>query len=349
MINIDSNTINIKSTIRDALARLTVLGENLTLFVVDKNMILLGVITDGDIRRGLLKGLKISDSVSSVMNKDFESLKEDNISIQEIKRIKSKNFLRIIPILSNNNRIIKFINISEIKDFLPLDAVIMAGGKGERLMPLTAYTPKPMLMVSEKPILEHNIDLLSKYGISKIFLSVNYLKEKIINHFSDGSTKGIVIKYLIEDKALGTIGSIKLAKNYNYDDILVMNSDLLTNIDLSDFFNSYKKMNADMAIATTSYNIDVPYAILESKDGFVKSLKEKPKYTFFSNAGIYLISRKLLNIIPDDKFYNATDLINELIRLNKVVINYPILGYWLDIGRHEDFKKAQEDYKHIIF
>ena len=128
-----------------------------------------------------------------------------------------------------------------------------------------------------------------------------------------------------------------------------MNSDLLTNINLADFYNSFKESDADMAIATTSYNVNIPYAVLDVENGRVKSFKEKPTFNYFSNAGIYLIKKDLINEIPENEFYNATDLINQLIKLNRVVITYPILGYWLDVGKHEDYIKAQEDIKHIVF
>ena len=243
----------------------------------------------------------------------------------------------------------RFVNISELKTFLPVHAIIMAGGKGERLLPLTLDTPKPMLEVNGKPIIEHNIDLLAKYGIGNLHISVNYLKDTIKNYFSNEVNKNITINYLDEEKPLGTFGSIKLTNSYKYSDLLIMNSDLLTNINIADFYKSFKDSNADMAIATTSYSVNIPYAVLETENGLVKSFKEKPTYTYFSNAGIYLIKKELINEIPENEFYNATDLINKLINTNRVVLTYPILGYWLDIGRHEDYKKANEDFKHINF
>jgi NDP-sugar pyrophosphorylase family protein len=148
---------------------------------------------------------------------------------------------------------------------------------------------------------------------------------------------------------LGTLGAITQTDAYKFDDILVMNSDLLTNINLEDFYKTFKESDADMAIATTGYNITVPYAVLETSEGIVHSFKEKPTYTYFSSAGIYLIKRKYLAEIPADEFYNATDLISDLISKNRKVISFPILGYWLDIGRHEDYLKAQEDFRHINF
>lgn len=348
MLGKANNILSSDSSIRTALEKLTLLGETLTLFIVDPNSILIGVVTDGDIRRGLIKGCELDEAVIKIMNKNFKSINEDQLSIKLIDDLK-KSSAKIIPILDKNNRIVRFVNISEIKSVLPVHAIIMAGGKGERLLPLTLGTPKPMLEVCGKPIIEHNIDLLAKYGIVNLHISVNYLKDAIKKYFSNGENKNITIHYLDEEKPLGTFGSIKLTNSYKYADLLIMNSDLLTNINIADFYKSFKDNNADMAIATTSYLVNIPYAVLETENGYVKSFKEKPTYTYFSNAGIYLIKKELVSEIPDNEFYNATDLINKLINTNRVVLTYPILGYWLDIGRHEDYKKANEDFKHLNF
>jgi len=344
----DSNIISHNMVIRKALERLSELGENLTLFVIGSNAELIGVLTDGDIRRGLVKGINLEELVTEIMNKNFVSIQEEKISYNSIKKLK-KSGAEIIPVTDNFNRIIRFINFQKIKDLLPLDVVILAGGKGTRLMPLTKDIPKPMLKVSGKPILEHNIDLLIRYGLANINISVNYLKDKIKDYFLNGSKKAIEINYIEENQPLGTLGSINLIKDSKYSDLLIINSDILTNIDLTDFYTSFKKSKAEMAIATISYKVNVPYAVLETVDGKVTSIKEKPSYAYFSNAGIYLIKKRLRNEIPEGQFYNATDLIDKLTNERRLVITYPILGYWLDIGRHEDYTKANQDFRHIKF
>jgi dTDP-glucose pyrophosphorylase len=348
MISKLTHIISIATTIRQALEKLTALGEDLTLFIVDNHEVLSGVITDGDIRRGLIKGITLDEAVSNIMNINFKYIFENEMSFELIDQLK-KSSVKIIPVLCEDKKVLRFINVSDIKSFLPLDAVIIAGGRGERLLPLTKDLPKPMLNIGNKPILEHNIDLLSKYGISNIYISVNYLKNCIKDYFDNGTKKNIDIHYIEEELPLGTIGSIKLSNTYKNSDLLIMNSDLLTNINLADFYNSFKESEADMSIATTSYNVNIPYAVLDVENGLVKSFKEKPTFNYFSNAGIYLIKKDLINEIPENEFYNATDLINQLIKLNRVVITYPILGYWLDVGKHEDYIKAQEDIKHIVF
>ena len=348
MINKNTHTINKIATIRQALEKLTALGENLTLFTINEKEELLGVITDGDIRRGLIKGFSLDDEISNIMNKNFKFIHENEISFDVITSLR-KTSVKIIPILGIDNKILRFINLSDIKAILPIDAVLIAGGKGERLLPLTKNMPKPMLNIGAKPILEHNIDFLSKYGITNFHISVNYLKNIIKDYFKNGSNKNIEISYIEENEPLGTIGSVKLSNAYKNSDLLIMNSDLLTNINLADFYNSFKESNADMSIATTSYNVNIPYAVLEVENGQVKSFKEKPTYNYFSNAGIYLIKKSLINEIPEKEFYNATDLINKLLQSKRTVTTYPILGYWLDVGKHEDYSKAQEDIKHIVF
>jgi dTDP-glucose pyrophosphorylase len=348
MISINSHTINKNSSIRHALEKLTAIGENLTLFIIDDFEILLGVITDGDIRRGLIKGFTIEDAILNIMNINFKYILENEMNFEQISLLK-KTSANIIPVLTKENKILRFINLNEIKAILPIDAVLIAGGKGERLLPLTKNIPKPMLNIGTKPILEHNIDFLSKYGITNFHISVNYLKNIIKEYFKNGSNKNIEIKYIEENEPLGTIGSVKLSNSYKNSDLLIMNSDLLTNINLDDFYNAFKVSGADMSIATTSYSVNIPYAVLDVENGNVKSFKEKPTYTYFSNAGIYLIKKDLIKEIPENEIYNATDLISKLITQKKTVITYSILGYWLDVGKHEDYSKAQEDIKHIVF
>lgn len=228
-----------------------------------------------------------------------------------------------------------------------LDVVIMAGGEGKRLMPLTKHTPKPLLKVGNKPIIEYSTDLLASYGIKHITITVNYLSEQIITYFKENNKHRIDFTYVKEDKPLGTIGPLKLIKNFKSDFILIINADLLTNVDLNEIFNNLLSKEGDALMATVPYKVDVPHGVVETKAGYVIDLKEKPSYTFYSNAGIYIFKKEYLDFIPENTFFNATDLIEVLLAKGKKIINYPILNYWLDIGKHEDFEKAQEDIKHL--
>jgi NDP-sugar pyrophosphorylase family protein len=256
-----------------------------------------------------------------------------------------KNEYEVIPIVDSQNKVVDIINFREKRSYLPVEAVIMAGGKGQRLLPLTLSKPKPLLCVGDKPIIEYNIDRLSLYGIKDFWISINYLGDQIESFLSNGDEKEISIQYIREEKPLGTIGAISLISNFRHNYILITNSDILTNIDYEKFFTDFINQDADMAIVTIPYNVNIPYAVLETENGIVKSFAEKPTFTYYSNGGIYLIKRHLLDLIPGQEFFNATDLILKLISLNMKVYSYPLTGYWLDIGNHSDFQKAQNDIK----
>jgi len=349
MSSLDNHILYHTESVRLALAKLDKLGTDAVLFVTDENKMLIGSLTDGDLRRGFIKNLSFDDSILKYIQQSPVAIIQNNYTLTQLEEFKKKNF-KIIPILNEDRIVIDILNFRIQQTIIPADAVLMAGGEGKRLRPLTEKTPKPLLKVGDKPIIEHNIDRLINVGIKNINLSINYLGEQLISYFGDGVDKNAHINYVQEDKPLGTIGSILLVDDFNHDDILVMNSDLLTNIDFADFFTVFKDSDADMAVAATSYHVDVPYAVLEVSEGNkVSSLKEKPRYTYYSNAGIYLLKRSVLEMIPSDIFYDITDLMDALLAANKKLITYPIVGYWLDIGKHEDFKKAQEDIKHINF
>lgn len=340
------NLLDCKATILEALEKLNNVPDSLTLFVVDKEGKLLGTLTDGDIRRGLLRGKTLNDSVDVVMHRDFRFLRNHKFSISEIIAFREKK-ISLIPLLDEKDRIVRLIQLNRLRSMLPVQAVIMAGGRGERLRPLTDNTPKSLLPVGNKPILEHTLDRLRSFGITDIFLSVHYLADEIIRYFGDGSDRGIRISYLRESKPMGTIGSINLADKFPFRDILLMNADLLTNIDFEEFYLSHLNEKADLSVASVPYNVELPYAILETHDQKVVSFREKPTYTYFSNAGMYLFRKDLLEYIPSGTRYDATDFMNALLGQGKKVSCYPFHGYWLDIGRHEDYTKAIADIQHI--
>ncbi len=336
-------------TAREALRQLDAIGIIApVLFIYDDLNRIVGAITDGDIRRGLLKNLAIDDSVVEFMRKEIRFFTEGSYSKADIKSFKDIN-IRFVPVLDQERRLVHLVDTYYTKANIPAMAVVMAGGRGERLMPLTEKTPKPMLKVGGKPIIEYNIEHLVRHGIRDISISIRYLGEQLQEYFKDGSHKNANISYITEDKPLGTIGALKRIASISQDYILVMNSDLLTDIDLESFFETFIEQGADMAVATIPYDVNIPYAVMELEGNVVKDFKEKPRYTYYSNAGIYLMKRELLDIIPDDQFFDATDLMNTVIAQGKKLIADPILSYWLDIGRMEDFYKAQEDIKHLKF
>lgn len=331
-----------------ALKRMNELSGDLTLFIIDEDNKLIGSLTDGDARRGLLNGLSVDDNICSFMNHSCFTISSNGNNMQDIIAAKKKN-IRIIPLIDEQNHIQRLINFSFYYSYLPVDAFILAGGEGIRLRPLTANTPKPMLAVGDKPILEHLIDRLIRFGIYNIQLSVNYLGDKISDYFKDGADKGVQIDYVREKKQMGTIGSISSAKPFQNDDVLIINSDLLTNINFEEFYIDFIEKDADMSIACVPYSINIPYAILDITDDHVKGLKEKPTFEFLSNAGIYLIKKKHLQRIPADAFYNATDLIKEMIAGGLKITHFTLLNYWLDIGKMDDYHRAQRDIQYIQF
>lgn len=346
MIDLAKHIINQTEPVKQALKQLNQLGNNLTLFVVDDTKKLVGTLTDGDVRRGIVEGLELTASVKKFMFHNFRYLQRNNYSISDLDEFRNKG-IKLIPIVDEDFKILRLINLSLVRSIIPADALILAGGVGERLKPLTEKTPKPLLNVGGKPIIEHNIDRLIHYGIDNINISIRYLGEQLVNYFGDGKSKGIQINYTTETVPLGTIGALKLVNEIYHDSILVMNSDLLTTIDFEDFFKQFEQDNADMTVAAIPYPVNIPYAVLETRGNEIVSLQEKPTYTYYSNAGIYLLKKEVLKFIPENKFFNATDLIELLISQGRKVTNYPILGYWLDIGRMEDYKRAQEDIKHL--
>jgi len=338
------------ATAKEALERLNDLADKtVSLFVADAEKKITGSLTDGDIRRGFLQELKVTDVVSKFMNRSFNFISGENISQEQLSHFK-KNALRFVPQLDAQHRLVKVVDVSLLKAILPVDVVIMAGGRGERLKPLTDNTPKPLLEIGGKPIIERNIDRLASFGVKNFFLSVNYLAEQIEKYFGDGAAKNISMNYVHESNPLGTIGAAGTITDFKNEFVLVLNSDLLTNIDFEEFFLQFKNQNADFSIATIPYNVNVPYAILELSDkSQIMSLKEKPTYTYFANAGIYLVKKNLLQLIPQGKKFDATDLIELLIQENKKVVSFPILSYWLDIGNMDDYRRAQMDVLHLNF
>lgn len=334
-------------TLLDALKQINSLAPNpLVLFVVNEKEQMVGTLTDGDSRRALIKGASVNDKASDVMHRRFNFLRKGvNDNVENIHRQRDMQ-MKLVPILDEDNHIIDIINLDRYITRLPIDAVLMAGGKGERLRPLTEKTPKPLLKVGEKCIIDHNVDRLIKYGIQHINVTVNYLHEQIEDHYSEPRA-GVNVRTFKEPKFLGTIGSIRFVDTFYNDTVLVMNSDLFTNIDYEDFFLHFQQHDAEMSVAAVPYNISIPYGILDLDGRDIKGLLEKPKYNYYANAGIYLIKRKTLDEIPEDTFFNATDLIEKLISQGKKVIRYPLNGTWIDIGNPQEYQKAQDLVKHL--
>lgn len=318
----------------------------LVLFVVDGNQRMTGTLTDGDIRRALIKGVKVEDPIKKAAHSNFNYLRKGvNDDVANIHRQRELK-MKLVPVLDDTNHIFEIINLEKYRTKLPIDAVLMAGGKGERLRPLTEKTPKPLIKVGRKAIIDYNIDNLISYGIKHISVTVNYLGEQIEEHFRD-ERDGIKIETVREPKYLGTIGSIKFIDTFYNDTVLVMNSDLFTNINYEDFFLHFKEHDADMSVAAVAYDVSVPYGVFDLDGRVIKGIIEKPTYHYYANAGIYLFKKELLKYINDGDFFNATDFIEKLVEMKKKVVRFPITGYWIDIGQHSELKKAEELVKHL--
>ena len=314
--------------------------------MVDEKNRMVGTLTDGDSRRALISGASVNDKAEKVMHTCFNFMKEEDAkNVQEIRHQKEMH-MKLVPILDEDYHIVDIINLEKFKTRLPVDAVMMAGGKGERLRPLTEKTPKPLLPVGGKAIIDHNVDRLISYGVNHISVTVNYLMEQIENHYRE-PRNGVEIQTVREPKFLGTIGSIRFVPEFYNDTVLVMNSDVFTNIDYEDFFLHFQQHDAEMSVAAIPYNVAIPYGIFDLEGRNIKGLIEKPKYNYYANAGIYLIKRRALDEIPEETMFHATDLVEKLIAEGKKVIRYPLNGTWIDIGNPQEYQKANDLVKHL--
>ncbi len=337
----DRHLIDSNSRIVDALDALNRLsGGVMTLLVTDgDDGPMAGTVTDGDIRRALLRGVPLDAPVTHAMKRDFRYLREhDDNAVATLRELRAMG-IRLVPVLDASGHISRIIDTTITTTLLPVGAILMAGGKGERLRPLTIDTPKPLLHVGGRPIIDHNISALAAAGVSDISVTVNYLAEKIEAHFSAPSA-GVKVKCVREDRPLGTMGAAALCELPPMGETIVMNSDLLTDISFEEMYLHHKSHKADITGAAIPYTVSVPYAILETDGELVRSLEEKPSYSYYANAGIYIISNRLLRSLPTDRRTDATDLMSDTIAAGGRVTYFPLAGTWIDIGSPADYERA---------
>lgn len=334
-------------SVENALRKLDENHKEGTLFVVDENSRLLGSITDGDIRRGLIKGLSKYDLLIKFINRKPKVILEDAINFDLISVFKQQ-MIKLVPIVNERSEILSILNLELAQGKIPLDCLILAGGKGERLRPLTNNIPKPLIKVGEKSIIEHNIDRLISFGVENFWISVKYLGDQIIEKL-DHYKSQVSINFIEEKEFFGTAGSLSSLKGKTYQDVLMMNSDLLTNINFQKMYDLFKERNADLAVACTTYEKQIPYAVMEinSKEELV-DFKEKPIYNHYTNAGIYMIKQYLIDVVPKNTFFDATDLLKQLMDSNQKVISYRMKEYWRDIGKHKDLIEANSDIQNLM-
>lgn len=334
------------ATIREALKRINeTSGSGQILFVLNDKQQVVATLSDGDIRRGLIAGHELNEPVEQIMYRNFRHLPAGKVDIEQLRQFRQQQ-LPVVPILDADGRLSDIINLHKQKSLLPIDAVIMAGGKGERLRPLTLTTPKPLLPVGNKAIIDHNVDRLISYGVEHISVTVNYLAEQLEKHYMKPH-EGVHVECVREPKFLGTMGAVRLVKKFYNDVVLVMNSDLFTDIDFEDMYLHFIENKADMSIAAVPYTVSIPFGICDLDGRDVRGIVEKPTYNYYANAGIYMLRREVLDTIPENEFFNATDLIDALVQKKSKVIRYPLKGTWIDIGSMSEYQKAQDLAKHL--
>lgn len=336
----DKHFILQSTTLFNALEKLNALsGEVMTLLAVDAAGHLKGTLTDGDVRRALLRGESLQSKVSDVMHTEFRHLRSGAIDVARMKQMRAEG-IGLVPVVDADGKVERIIDMRRTSTLLPLSAVLMAGGRGERLRPLTLDVPKPLLPVGGKPIIDHNLAMLAAAGIADVTVTINYLADKLEEHFAN-PVEGINVKIVREPEFMGTIGSVALAGPRDPEGVtLIMNSDLLTSISLEDMWLRHTAEQADITIASVPYNVSVPYAVLSTEGQRVTALVEKPSMSYYANAGIYLISNRLLAELPSEGHTDATDLIEKAIDTGRKVTYFPINGTWIDIGSPADYRHA---------
>lgn len=314
-------------------------NHNGVLPVIHKDGTLYGLITDGDIRKAIInKELNLEH----IINKNPYKL---NISsthaqrIQFLKQIKRRH----LPLVDDNNKFITVFTLDELYfNLKPNWVVIMAGGLGTRLGELTKDTPKPMLKVRNKPIIEHIIDMFVSYGFTKFMLSVNYKAEVIKNYFKDGSDFGVEIQYIEENKRLGTAGALSLIETEIEEPFFVINGDVMTSLDFEKLVDFHSAMTSDATMCVRRYDYQIPYGVIQTDEAQnVLDINEKPKYDFLVNAGVYIMNPTVLKYIPQDAYFDMPSLFEILKKYEKTIKAYEISDYWIDIGHPEDFERVQ--------
>ncbi|MBN7818872.1 nucleotidyltransferase family protein [Bowmanella yangjiangensis] len=319
--------------------------------VVDTKEMLLGVVTDGDIRRGLLKNISIQDKVELVMN-TRPLTGNKTMSRNELVQLMEYHKLLAIPLLEDNARVVGLETLHRVGRAATYQnpVLLMAGGYGSRLRPLTNNCPKPMLRVGNKPILEILLKNFIKAGFVNFFISTHYLSEVIEEYFGNGEKWGVSIKYVYEDTPLGTAGALSLLPKELPDlPVLIINGDILTNVDFDRLLKFHNKNNADATMCVRDYEYQVPFGVIKGNGITITELEEKPIQRFFVNAGIYAINPEIINTISKQEKLDMTDLLDSIINKSGKVIMFPIHEYWMDIGRLDDFHRAQLDVANILF
>ncbi|ECK7466509.1 TPA: nucleotidyltransferase family protein [Campylobacter jejuni] len=311
--------------------------------IVDKKDKFLGVISDSNIRKALIGGKTLKDSIKDIYTKNPITIKE-NTSKEQLLKLSSKTDIYDFPVLDEKGQILSIKSISSLLKANPNSIIIMAGGLGSRLKELTKDTPKPMLKVGKKPILESIVQRLKNQNFENFIFCVNYKKQIIEDYFQKGQKFGVKISYIKERKKLGTAGALSLIKQEFKESFIVMNADILTELDFNDLLKAHKKSKALMSVCVREFEQQIPYGVITQKQGFIENIEEKPTQKFLVSAGIYVLENEILNLIAKNEYLDMPELIKLVLQKGKVN-TYIINDYWIDIGRPDEFLKANEDFK----
>ena len=312
--------------------------------LVVKDNKLIGTISDGDIRRNILKKGSLENQAKNIMRKNFKFINtKENSNEAKKKMIKEK--INQMPILDDKGNLIDLILLNDLfnKEDISNHIVIMAGGKGKRLRPYTENCPKPMIKINGKPILEIILDQCIENGFCNFHFSVNYLKEQIINYFQDGSKWNVSINYLIENEPLGTAGSLKLLPEQKQP-IIILNGDLLTRLNLNRILEFHNDHDGSATLGVRNFSEKIPYGVVEIDGTKLKSFEEKPTFSYLVNAGVYILDPSLLSLLNDEEYIDMPELLQKAKSLNHIINVCPIHEYWLDIGKPEFLKKANNEW-----
>ncbi len=307
---------------------------------------LIGIVTDGDVRRGLLRGESLDAPVTNIMRRDFRSLPAIATSAEAL-ALMQRETLHQIPALDESGKLVHLFLLEDLikPQRLPNSVVIMAGGEGKRLRPLTHDCPKPMLQVAGKPLLEIILKQCLDTGFEHFYFAVNYLKEQIQSHFQDGSAWGARIQYLEEDKPLGTAGALSLLPQRPDHPFLVLNGDVLTRVDYTHLLRFHADHQSTATLCVREHSTQIPYGVVRMDDVKVVAMEEKPVLTHYVNAGIYILNPDVLDLVPKDAFFDMPQLLETAAQQGKPVNAFPIHEYWLDIGHPETLERAHGEWR----
>jgi len=348
MKDIEKIKIIATSTIKKALSAIDFGAVKIAL-IIDVDNKLLGTLSDGDIRRGLLRKKTLNDTIEDIYIKNPITAKKGS-SRQDLLRLCSINKISQVPVIDDDRKVISLFVIDDelLKKQHKNNVVLMVGGLGSRLMPLTENTPKPMLNVGEKPILQTIVKGFVDDGFTNITMCLGYKSGVIQDYFKDGSAFGANIDYVVEEKRMGTAGALTLLTKKLDKPFFVMNGDVLTNINFENMLDFHELNNSKATMCVREYDVEVPYGVVNLNNGKIVSIEEKPIHSFFVNAGIYLLEPECIRIIPSNEFYDMPSLFEELILNNKMTTSFPLKEYWLDIGRIVDYEKAKVEFHNFF-